>query len=58
MAYNNGTHVCEVEVDIETGRVAITRYVVVHDCGRMINPMMVEGQVHRRHRARHRRHAL
>jgi len=45
MAYNNGTHVCEVEVDIATGRVAITRYVVVHDCGRMINPLMVEGQV-------------
>ena len=45
MAYNNGTHVCEVEVDIATGPVAITRYVVVHDCGRMINPLMVEGQV-------------
>ncbi len=45
MAYNNGTHVCEVEVDVATGRVAITRYVVVHDCGRMINPLMVEGQV-------------
>jgi carbon-monoxide dehydrogenase large subunit len=45
MAYNNGTHVCEVEVDIATGRVAITRYVVVHDCGRMINPLLVEGQV-------------
>ena len=45
MAYNNGTHICEVEVDIATGRVAITRYVVVHDCGRMINPLMVEGQV-------------
>lgn len=45
MAYNNGTHVCEVEVDIATGQVAITRYVVVHDCGRMINPLLVEGQV-------------
>jgi aerobic carbon-monoxide dehydrogenase large subunit len=45
MAYNNGTHVCEVEVDAETGRVAITRYAVVHDCGTIINPMMVEGQV-------------
>ena len=45
MAYNNGTHVCEVEVDIATGHVAITRYVVVHDCGRMINPLLVEGQV-------------
>ena len=45
MAYNNGTHVCQVEVDIATGRVGITRYVVVHDCGRMINPLLVEGQV-------------
>ncbi len=45
MAYNNGTHVCEVEVDIATGYVAVTRYVVVHDCGRMINPLLVEGQV-------------
>ncbi len=45
MAYNNGTHICEVEVDIATGHVAISRYVVVHDCGRMINPLLVEGQV-------------
>jgi carbon-monoxide dehydrogenase large subunit len=45
MAYNNGTHVCEVEVDTATVQVAITRYVVVHDCGRMINPLLVEGQV-------------
>jgi carbon-monoxide dehydrogenase large subunit len=45
ITYTNGSHVAEVEVDPETGRVRITRYVVVHDCGRMINPMMVEGQV-------------
>ena len=45
LTYTNGTHVCEAEVDPETGRVRLTRYVVVHDCGRMINPMMVEGQV-------------
>ena len=45
MTYNNGTHVCEVDVDAATGRVAVTRYVVVHDCGRMINPLLVEGQV-------------
>jgi carbon-monoxide dehydrogenase large subunit len=45
MTYTNGCHVCEVEVDVGTGHVAITRYVVLHDCGRMINPMMVEGQV-------------
>jgi aerobic carbon-monoxide dehydrogenase large subunit len=43
--YANGTHIAEVEVDIETGQVTVTRYVVMHDCGRVINPMVVEGQV-------------
>jgi carbon-monoxide dehydrogenase large subunit len=43
--YANGTHVAEVEVDIETGQVRILRYVVFHDCGRVINPLVVEGQV-------------
>lgn len=46
ITYTNGTHVCEVEVDPETGHIRLTRYIVVHDCGRMISPMMVEGQVH------------
>lgn len=45
LTYTNGTHLAEVEVDPETGAVAIHRYVVVHDCGRMINPMMVDGQI-------------
>ncbi len=45
LTYCNGTHVVEAEVDPETGTVQLTRYVVVHDCGRMINPMMVEGQI-------------
>jgi carbon-monoxide dehydrogenase large subunit len=43
--YSNGTHVAEVEVDIETGQVTILRYTVMHDCGHVINPMVVEGQV-------------
>jgi carbon-monoxide dehydrogenase large subunit len=43
--YSNGTHVAEVEVDIETGGVKILRYTVLHDCGTVINPMVVEGQV-------------
>jgi carbon-monoxide dehydrogenase large subunit len=45
MTYTNGAHVCEVEVDIATGHVKLARYVVVHDCGRMINPLTVEGQI-------------
>ncbi|MBM3486013.1 MAG: xanthine dehydrogenase family protein molybdopterin-binding subunit [Alphaproteobacteria bacterium] len=45
LTYCNGTHVCEVEVDVETGAVHILRYVVVHDSGRLINPMIVDGQV-------------
>jgi len=43
--YANGTHVVEVEVDVETGQVKILRFVVVHDCGRLINPMIVHGQI-------------
>lgn len=43
--YSNGTHVVEVEVDIETGATAIVRYTVGHDCGTVINPMVVDGQV-------------
>jgi aerobic carbon-monoxide dehydrogenase large subunit len=43
--YSNGTHIAEVEVDIDTGGVKILRYTVLHDCGTVINPMVVEGQV-------------
>ena len=41
----SGVHAMEVEVDPETAMVRITRYVVVHDCGRVINPLIVEGQI-------------
>jgi len=41
-----GCHVCVTEVDTETGKVAIRRYLAVDDCGRVINPMIVDGQVH------------
>jgi carbon-monoxide dehydrogenase large subunit len=45
MAYANGTAVVEVEVDIDTGGVSIVRFVITHDCGRVINPMIVDGQI-------------
>ena len=45
MAYSNGTAVAEVEVDVETGGVRVLRFTLAHDCGRMVNPMMVDGQV-------------
>ncbi|HUZ74102.1 MAG TPA: xanthine dehydrogenase family protein molybdopterin-binding subunit [Stellaceae bacterium] len=43
--YSNGSHVAEVEVDVETGQVTVLRYTVMHDCGAVINPMVVAGQV-------------
>jgi carbon-monoxide dehydrogenase large subunit len=46
LAYANACHVAEVEVDVETGEVRILRYVALQDSGVLINPMMVEGQVH------------
>ena len=44
--YSSGAHAAVVEVDSETGTVRLLRYVAVDDCGTMINPMVVEGQVH------------
>ncbi len=44
--YSSGAHAAVVEVDPETGAVRILRYVAVDDCGTIINPMIVEGQVH------------
>ena len=41
-----GTHVCAVEVDTETGKVEIFKYVAVDDCGPVVNPAIVDGQLH------------
>jgi carbon-monoxide dehydrogenase large subunit len=46
MAFPNGCHICEVEIDPETGTVKIDRYVTVNDFGVIVNPLMVEGQAH------------
>ena len=45
-AFSNGAHVCEVEVDPQTGMTEIVAYCAVDDVGTVINPMIVEGQVH------------
>ena len=44
--YPNGCHVCEVEIDRDTGEVAIARYTVVDDVGTVLNPMLLHGQIH------------
>jgi carbon-monoxide dehydrogenase large subunit len=41
-----GTHVCVVDIEKATGQVSVRKYVAVDDCGRQINPMIIEGQVH------------
>ena len=46
MTYPNGCHIAEVEIDPETGTVAVVRYAAVDDYGAIINPMVAEGQVH------------
>lgn len=46
MTYSNATHLCEVEVDVETGHVTIARYLVAEDCGTVLNPLIIEGQQH------------
>ncbi len=44
--FPNGCHICEVEIDPETGKVVVVGYFVVDDVGRMLNPMLVKGQIH------------
>jgi aerobic carbon-monoxide dehydrogenase large subunit len=45
MAFASGVHAAIVEVDLDTGKIRILRYVLVHDCGVVVNPTIVEGQV-------------
>ncbi len=44
--FPSGTHLCEVEIDEETGAVQLTRYAAVDDVGRVLNPLLCEGQIH------------
>jgi carbon-monoxide dehydrogenase large subunit len=46
VTWASAVHVAVVEVDVDTGHVTLLRYVVAHDCGKVINPLIVEGQVH------------
>jgi aerobic carbon-monoxide dehydrogenase large subunit len=46
VTYASAVHVAQVEVDVGSGRVTLLRYIVAHDCGRVINPTIVDGQVH------------
>ena len=46
VTFASAVHVARVEVDVGTGHVTLLRYVVAHDCGKVINPLIVEGQVH------------
>lgn len=45
ITHSNATHAAEIEVDVETGQIEIVRYVVVEDCGTVLNPTIVEGQI-------------
>ena len=46
VTFPNGCQVCEVEIDTETGAVSIVRHSVVDDVGKMVNPLLVKGQIH------------
>ncbi|CUH39091.1 Carbon monoxide dehydrogenase large chain [Jannaschia seosinensis] len=45
-SYPNGCHLCEIEIDRDTGNLEVVRYTVVDDFGNLMNPMLAEGQVH------------
>ena len=46
LTFSSGTHICRVEIDPETGALTILQYTIVEECGRMLNPRIVEGQLH------------
>ena len=46
VTFPNGTHVCEVEIDPDTGATEVVRYTAVEDLGRILNPLLVAGQIH------------
>src|SRR2546425_291096 len=46
VTFPNGSQICEIEIDEETGAVRVVRHTVVDDVGRMVNPMLVKGQIH------------
>ncbi len=46
LTYPNGCHICELEVDPETGAVAVLRYVITDDFGKVVNPLLCRGQIH------------
>ena len=45
LAFSNGTHVAEIEIDPDTGNVKVLNYTIAHDCGVMVNPLVIDGQV-------------
>src|SRR5262249_44401780 len=45
VTWSSGVHAALVEFDVETGRVVIIRYAIVHDCGRQLHPVIVDGQI-------------
>jgi aerobic carbon-monoxide dehydrogenase large subunit len=46
LTFSSGTHICRIEIDPETGALTIVQYTIVEECGRMLNPRIVEGQLH------------
>ena len=45
LAFSNGAHVAEIELDPDTGNVKVLNYTIAHDCGVIVNPLVIDGQV-------------